>query len=357
MFKILIALKTRNPIIIRPHHRAAKCSIEAARIMYEAALREDAPEDCIQWVGRTSREQTGKLMSHKKIALILATGGPGLVKAAYSSGTPAIGVGAGNVPTFIEKTADPAFAVENILISKTFDNGTTCSSEQAVVVERELADRVVEEFKRQGGYFLSGEEIKKVESVAYDHEKRIMQADIIGQSVQVIAGKAGIKVPEGTRVLIAPLEGVGDDYPLSSEILAPILGFYVADDFHKAVNLCIELNFHGGMGHTASMFSNDDRRVKEFAMVMNAGRVMVNVPSTHGGATSLFSKLRPSFTLGCGTGGKNITTDNVTVPHLLNIQRIARRRMSERFLNFDQSKYFDESYDAESIEKEYNRNY
>ncbi|MBE0477885.1 aldehyde dehydrogenase family protein [Candidatus Aerophobetes bacterium] len=357
IFKILIALKTRNPIIIRPHRMAVKSSIEAARICYEAALQEDAPEDCIQWLAQTSREETQALMAHKNLALILATGGGGLVKAAYSSGTPALGVGAGNVPVYIEPSADVTFAVEQILMSKTFDNGTVCASEQAIVVERCIADKVIGEFKKRKGHFLSDEEIKHLEAVAFDRERGVMNLNIVGKSARVIAKMCNIEVPSDVSVLLAPLKGVGYEYPLSSEILAPILAFYIVDDFEEAVKLCIDLNFHGGIGHTVSLFSNDEERIKQFACLMNAGRIVVNTPSSQGAVGGIYNTLHPSFTLGCGTGGKNITTDNVTATHLLNIQRIARRRINERIGRFDTSLYFNESLDANTIEQQFNRNY
>ena len=357
LFKILISMKTRNPIIISPHRRATNCSSEAARICYQAALKEDAPENCIQWVTHTSREQTHAFMSHKDLALILATGGSGLVKAAYSSGTPSIGVGAGNVPVFIERSADVPFAVEQIFISKTFDNGTVCASEQAIVVERCIADQVISEFKERGAYFLSDEEIKRLETVVFDVDRGGMSAEVVGKSALVIAQMSKIEVPSDVRLLLAPLKGVGPEYPLSSEILAPILAFYVVDDFEQAVNLCIDLNFYGGMGHTASLFSNDEEKIKAFAFVMNAGRIVVNTPSAQGAVGGLYNTLPPSFTLGCGTGGKNITTDNITARNLFNIQRIARRRMNDRIQHFDTNLYFDESLDAKTIEEKFNRNY
>lgn len=357
MFKILIALKTRNPIILSPHRRAVKSTVEAARICYKAALAEDAPEDCIQWFVHSSREETQTLMGDRRLALIIATGGGGLVRAAYSSGNPALGVGAGNVPVFIEKSAHIPFAIEQIITSKTFDNGTLCTSEQSVFVERSIADEVEKEFERQKGYFLSEKEIKLLEKAACDKEKGAMRPTIVGQSARTIANMAGFAIPQGTKILLAPLEGIGKDYPLSSETLAPILGFYVADDFDQAVNLCIELNFHGGMGHTASIYSNDDSKIKEFALMMNAGRIVVNTPSSQGGAGGIYNTLNPSLTLGCGSGGKNITTDNISARHLLNIQRIARRRMNERLENFDKSLYYDETLDADAIEEIYNRNY
>ena len=357
LFKILIALKTRNPIIVHPHPRAVKSSSDAARICYQAALREDAPEDCVQWLRHPSKEQTQTLMAHRDLALILATGGSGLVRAAYSSGTPALGVGAGNVPVFIEQSADVEFAVEQILISKTFDNGTICASEQAIVVERDIAHKVINEFKERKAYFLSDEEIKLLETVAFDHERGTMSLAIVGKSASVIAQMSNIDAPLDTSVLIATLEGVGDEYPLSSEILAPILAFYIVEGFEEAVKLSIDLNFHGGMGHTVSLFSNNEERIKKFALVMNAGRIVVNTPSSQGAVGGIYNVLHPSFTLGCGTGGKNITTDNVTATHLLNIQRIARRRINQRLDHFDMSMYLDESLDVRTIEQRFNRNY
>jgi len=356
LFKTLISLKTRNPIIICPPHKAKQCCAEAARICYEAALQEDAPEDCIQWLTSVSREQTQALMSHPQLALILATGGTGLVRTAYSSGTPTLGVGAGNVPVYVERSADVPFAVEQILLSKTFDNGTVCASEQALVVERCLAEAVREEFERRRGYFLSEEEVIRLEAVAFSRERGLMNPEIVGQPASFIAAKAQLAAPPEVELLIAPLKGVGDKHPLSAEILAPILAFYVVDDFEQAVNLCIDLNYHGGIGHTASIFSNDDEKIKSFALLMNAGRIVVNTPSSQGAVGGLFNTLSPSLTLGCGTGGKNITTDNVTARHLLNIQRIARRRENLRLRQFDQNLYFDESKDAVEIERVFNRN-
>ncbi len=355
MFKILMAMKTRNPIIIGPHPRAQKCSTEAARICYEAALKEDAPEDCVQWLVNAPMDMTHALMSNEKIALVLATGGSGLVKAAYSSGTPALGVGPGNVPVFIDQTADIPFAVEQIMLSKTFDNGTVCASEQAVVVERAIAANVIEQFKKQKAYFLTEEEIRKLEPVVYDSEHHVMNGKIVGKPATVIAEMAKIKVPPDTRLLIALLKGVGKQYPISSEILAPVLAFYSANDFEHAVKLCIDLNFHGGTGHTVSLYCNDDEKIKEFSQVMNAGRIVVNTPSSQGAVGGIFNTLHPSFTLGCGSGGKNITTDNITARNLINVQRIALRRDNDRLAHFDQKLYFDESKDAKAIEKEFNR--
>ena len=368
IFKTLIALKSRNPIIISPHHKAIGCSVEAARICYEAALGEDAPEGCIQWarekdvdVSSSERSEfhaeTQALMSHPKLALILATGGGGVVKAAYASGTPAFGVGSGNVPVLIDKTADISFAVSSILASKTFDNGTVCASEQSIIVEQGIADQVISEFKAQGGYFLSANAVEKVEEIAFDRKRGAMSPAVVGQSVEKIAELAGIAVPAGTKLLLAPLSGVGPAYPLSAEILCPIVAFYTAKDLDSALKICIDLNFFGGMGHSASIYANDESIIREYAIEMNAGRVLVNTPSSQGAIGGVYNKLHTSLTLGCGTTGKNITTDNVTVTHLINIQRVARKRQNERLGHFDKALFYDESLSAEEILTKYNCNY
>jgi acetaldehyde dehydrogenase/alcohol dehydrogenase len=357
IFKTLISLKTRNPIIICPSKKAVNCCSETARICYEAALEAGAPEGSVQWLTSVTREQTNELMTHKDLALILATGGSGLVKSAYSSGTPTIGVGAGNVPVFIEKSADIAFSIDQIFLSKTLDNGTICASEQAVVVEKSISEEVIAEFKKKGAYFLNREEIHILSQVALNPDTKLMNPDIVGKSAKFILDKAGIAAPEDVMLIIAPLDGIGGAYALSHEILAPILAFYIADDFQKAINLCIELNYHGGIGHSASIFSNDDEKIKYFAINMNAGRICVNTPSSQGAVGGTYNRLSPSLTLGCGTSGKNITTDNVTAKHLLNIQRISRRRPNERFIRMDRDFYLDESYNAEQVNEIYNRNY
>jgi acetaldehyde dehydrogenase / alcohol dehydrogenase len=356
IFKILLAMKTRNPIIISPHRRALKCSIEAARICYDAAMSEDAPEHCIQWIAESSREQTHGLMSHPDMALILATGGGSLVNAAYSSGTPAIGVGAGNVPVCIERSADIPFAVSQIIYSKTFDNGTICASEQAIVVEKSIEEEVVRELEGQGAYMLSEEECVKLEPIVFNMERGLMQADIVGQPATKLAEMAGITVPDNTVLLIGRQTEIGKHRPLSSEILAPVLALYVAEGFYSVINTCIDLNYHGGIGHTASIYSNDNKKIMEFASQMNAGRIVVNTPSSQGAVGGIFNTLHPSMTLGCGSGGKNITTDNVTATHLLNIQRVARRRNNDKFLQVDINKYLDESLTSKDLEYEYHKN-
>ena len=357
MFKILICLKSRNPIIISSHRSAARSCAETVRICYEAALNAGAPEDCIQMISSGSRDFTQMIMAHPKVALILATGGTGLVKAAYSSGNPAIGVGPGNVPVFIDESADIPFAISNIISSKTFDNGTICASEQAIVVVDSIEKQVKAEFERQNCYFLNTEEIKKVEKIAIVSETNSMSPLIVGQPVSVIAQKAGITVPEGIEILIAKLDGIGKEYPLSVEVLAPILAFYSAKDYDTAVNFCIDLNYLGGIGHSACIYANDEKRIMEYAELLNAGRILVNTPTSQGAVGYFYNHLSPSLTLGCGTGGKNITTENITAKNLINIQRVSRRKPNELWFSHNQAKYFDESFTTDEIMKEYYKNH
>ncbi len=328
LFKILIALKSRNPLIIRPHGAAKKCTIQAAKLCYEAALAAGAPEHCIQWVKRSSQDETLQMMAHRKTALVLATGSVDLVRAAQRSGTPTIGVGPGNVPVYIGKSADVPFAVEQIHLSKIFDYGTICASEQAMIVRACHAKEVHAEFARRGAYFVTGDEIDRLSQVAYNAEQRIMRIEVIGQPATKIAEMADIDVPPETTLLIAELDGVGIDVPLSHEILAPILASYTARDMDEGVEMCRRINRHGGLGHTVSMFSRNEQMIRRFAEVMNAGRILINTPASHGALGATYNGLQPSMTLGCGSGGKNITTDNISARHLLNIQRIARRKES-----------------------------
>jgi len=357
IFKVLITVKTRNPLIISPPQAASRCTAAAAEICYRAALEAGAPEHCIQWLSKPSPATLEELMSHPHLALILATGTDVLVRKAYQSGTPAIGVGPGNVPVYIGTSADIPYAVHSIIESKTLDNGTICASEQAVVVKKTIAEQVVEEFKKQRAYFLSPEEIEKVGRIAYDPERGIMAATVVGQSVQRIAQSAGIEVPSETTLLVAQLDGVGRQYPLSAEILAPILAFYVEEDFDRAIKRCSEITHFGGLGHTAVIYSNTDERIQYFSQTIDAGRILVNIPSTYGALGGIDNTLSPSFTLGCGSGANNITTDNITARHLLNIHRITRRRPNPRWKSFDKQRYLDESATAEEIEKEFNKNF
>jgi len=351
LFKILISMKSRNPIIIRPHGAAVKCSVEAARLCAEAARKAGAPEHSIQWIPRSTKGEALTMMAHKKTAMILATGSVELVRAASRSGNPSIGIGPGNVPVYIGKTADVPFAVEQIVMSKTFDYGTVCASEQAVVANRLNADQILREFKKRKAYVLNPEEIRRLEPVAFNADQKVMRVEVIGQPAPKIARMAGLDVPDDTSLLLAPLEVVGLDSPLSLEILAPILAFYVADDFEQAIELCRQINHHGGLGHTASIFSNNEERIEYFTAAMNAGRILVNTPASHGALGGTYNRLRPSLMLACGTSGKNITTDNISARNLLNIHRIARRMVNPCILPDFVHEYLDEANDIDEIEK------
>jgi acetaldehyde dehydrogenase/alcohol dehydrogenase len=356
VFKMLITMKTRNPVIISPTAAAKNCVAEACRIGYEAALGAGAPEHSIQWLAKPNLIKTKELMSHSGLALILATGTGELVKTSYSSGTPTIGVGAGNVPVYIGQTADIPYAVTSILSSKTFDNGSICASEQAVVVKRTVADAVIAEFRRQKAYFLSPEETEKVGRIAYDQESHLMAARVVGQPVGRIAEMAGITVPKDTSVLIARLTEVSRQQPLSAEILAPILAFYIEDNFEAGIERCAEITRFGGIGHTAVIYSNNPERIEYFANAIDVARILVNTPSTQGALGGMVTMIPPSFTLSCGSGGKNSTTDNISTRNLLNIHRICRRRVNERWMNMDHARYLDESFRGKDLETEFNKN-
>ena len=321
IFKILIAIKSRNAIVLSPHPSAAKCIAETARLMRDAGVREGLPPDSVQCLTRSALEGTDALMKHKKTAVILATGGIGLVRAAYSSGKPAFGVGPGNVPVFVERSADIAKAVRDILSGTCFDNGTICASEQAVVADAPIAKALREEFTKQGARFLSAEEAVKVGAVLITPQ-RTLNAKIVGRSAEHIAQLAGVSVPSGTRCLIADCAGVGRDFPWSFEKLSPTLAFFEVDGLDKGAARCLEILQFGGMGHTAGMHTGSRDAAIEFGEQMPASRVVINSPTTHG-AIGFSTDLSPSMTLGCGSWGGNVTSDNVSPLHLLDIKRVA----------------------------------
>ncbi len=321
IYKSLIALKSRNAVVFSPHPSATGCSGEAAAIMHRAAVAAGAPEGIIGCISRSTPQGTDALMHHPLVGVILATGGSAMVRAAYSAGKPAYGVGPGNVPAFIERSAEIRDAVRRILASKTFDNGTICASEQAVVVEECIRQQVIDEFKAQGGYFLSGAEAKKLESVVVLARGGLNPA-IVGRSAAKIARMAGLNVPEGTRVLLVEPGGVGHAFPLSMEKLSPILAFYTEPDWQAACQRCIEILEFGGIGHTLSIHSRDQRIIMEFAMKKPVFRILVNTSSSQG-AIGATTGLSPALTLGCGAWGGSITSDNVTPLHLINIKRLA----------------------------------
>lgn len=319
IFKAMIAIKSRNGIVFSPHPSALKCTLEAVKIVHDAAVDAGAPENIISCISLPSIQATNELMKHKDIALIIATGGPGMVKASYSAGKPALGVGAGNSPAYIERTANIEKAVRNIMASKTFDNGTICASEQSIIVEECNRDAVIAEFKKQGGYFMTSEETSKVCKLLFK-DGHTMNAKCVGRSADVIAKAAEISIPEGTRVLIGEQCGVGPDYPLSYEKLTTVLGFYTVKDWHEACELSIEL-LQNGIGHTMSLHTEDRDIVLKFTQ-KPAARILVNTGSAQGG-TGASTSLMPSFTLGCGTWGGSSTSENVTPLHLINIKRVA----------------------------------
>jgi acetaldehyde dehydrogenase (acetylating) len=321
IFKILIAIKSRNAIVLSPHPSAARCINESARVMREDGVKEGLPAEAIGCMTTATIEGTEALMKHKQTAVILATGGIGLVRAAYSSGKPAFGVGPGNVPVFVERTADVPKAVQDILTSKCFDNGTICASEQSVVCDAPIEQAVREQFKAQGAYFLSQSEADQLGKIVATPQRSLNPA-IVGKSVEVIAKMAGLSVPPGTRCLIAEVAGVGREYPLSMEKLSPILAFYVADGLVKGAERCYEVLRYGGMGHTAGVHTRSREAAIQYGSEMPASRITVNTPTTHG-AIGFSTALPPSMTLGCGSWGGNVTSDNVSPLHLLDIKRVA----------------------------------
>jgi acetaldehyde dehydrogenase (acetylating) len=321
IFKTLISLKSRNAIVISPHPSAIKCTVEALKICSKAAVEAGAPEGLIGWIAKPTMDTTIELMKHKDVNLILATGGGGLVRAAYSSGKPAYGVGPGNVPVYIEKTANVNNAVKMIVDSKTFDNGTICASEQAIVVDQNIKTMTIRELKNNGAYFLNEAEKANLENVI-SPVKGMLNPAIVGRSVKTISEMAGFHIPEGTRLLIAEEDRIGKDIPFSIEKLAPIFALYTANSVEEAKNVCIELLNLGGSGHSLSIHTNDERVVRTFGIEMPVSRILVNTLSSIGAAGAT-TGLTPSMTLGCGSYGGNITSDNITAHHLLNIKRIA----------------------------------
>jgi acetaldehyde dehydrogenase (acetylating) len=321
IYKILIAIKARCTIVISPHPSAVKCITRVAEVMEEAARRAGAPAGSINWMTTVTLEGTQELMKQREVAVILATGGMGLVRAAYSAGKPAYGVGPGNAPAFIERSANVKKAVHDIITGKTFDNGVLCSTENSAVVDEPIADEVKREFQAQGGYFMNAAEMEAVANVLVTPQ-RLPNPALVGKTAVYIAGKCGITVPPETRVLIAPLAGVGRDYPLSIEKLCPVLSYYIVKDWREGCERCKQILRYGGMGHTMSIHSQNDQIILEFGLHKPAYRIVVNSPTTHG-SVGLSTGLDPAMTLGCGGFGGNITSDNISPRHLLNIKRVA----------------------------------
>lgn len=343
MFKAIIAIKTRNPIIFAFHPSAQKCSSQAAKVVYDAALKAGAPENCVQWIEEPSLEATNLLMNNEGVALILATGGSGMVKSAYSCGKPALGVGPGNVPAYIEKTCNLQRTVCDIILSKTFDNGMICASEQAVIVDEEISKEFEKLMKELGCHLCSEEEIKKLEKLAFPPEKNscALNPNIVGKSAHWIAKEAGFSVPEKTKILICKINSIGVSSPLSREKLSPVLAYITVKDSKEGIQKASEMVEFGGLGHSAAVHSDDENVIKQFSEKVKAGRIVVNSPSTHGAIGDLYNSNRASLTLGCGSYGKNSIISNVTCENLINLKRVARRKVNMQWFKIPKKIFFE----------------
>ncbi len=341
IFKAMISIKTRNPIIFAFHPSAQKCSSAAARIVRDAAVAAGAPENCVQWVEQPSIEGTNTLMNHEGVAIVLATGGSAMVKAAYSTGKPALGVGPGNTPAYVEKTARIKRAVNDLIISKSFDNGMICASEQGVIVDAEVYDTVKAEFEAHQVYIVKENELAKLEKAVMNEAKTAVNPAIVGHSAVSIAKDAGINVPAGTKILIAELEDAGADYPLSREKLSPVLAMFKANSREHGLELCEKMLKLGGEGHTAVLHSEDEDLHIQFGLRMNACRILINSPAAQGGIGDIYNEMIPSLTLGCGSYGKNSVSKNVTSINLINTKTVTKRRNNMQWFKLPEKIYFE----------------
>ena len=340
LFKCIVAMKTRNAVIFSPHPKAWRCCSEAVRIMREAAVKHGAPKGVFTCVESPTLPDNAYLMHHKDVGLIDATGGPGVVRAAYSSGKPALGVGAGNTPVYLEKSGDLNTAIVDIIVSKTFDNGTICASEQTVVIDDDIYDAALQKFGELGAHICNEKETKLLERTVIDPQTGFMQPMAVGQKATDIARFVGLTVKPNTKLLIAEIHGVGREHPLSVEKLFPVLAVYRAKSVSEALKTCIDVNHAGGLGHTAVIFSRNEQVIREFGNLMNAGRIIVNSPGAIGALGAVYNDLVPTFSFGCGTGGGNSTTDNVNVQHYLNIKRVARRTQNHMWFRVPNQIFF-----------------
>ena len=342
MFKSIIAAKTRNVIVFGFHPSAQKCSVQAATYLRDAAIKAGAPENCILWIEEPSIEATRALMNHPAVNLILATGGTGMVKSAYSCGKPALGVGPGNVPCYIDKTAKLKTSVNDLVMSKSFDNGMICASEQSVIVDKDIKDQFEWLMREAGCYFLSEDETNRLRSKMFIEEKgEALNSSIVGKSPYDIAKLAEIDVPKDTKVLVLKENGVGIEYPFSKEKLSPVLAYYVVENSDEGIELAEKLIEFGGLGHSAVIHSEDDETIQKFSQKVKVGRIIVNSPSTHGAIGDIYDTNMPSLTLGCGTFGGNSTTANVSSVNLINIKRVAKRRVNMQWFKVPEKIYFE----------------
>ncbi len=340
LFKCIMAIKTRNAVIFGAHPKAWHCCQEAIRIMYETAVKHGAPEGVFTCLESPTIPDNNYLMRHKEVKLIDATGGPGAVKAAYSSGKPALGVGPGNTPVYLEKTALLDMAVVDIITSKTFDNGTICASEQTVVIDDEIYDLAIRKFAELGAHICSQKETEILGRAVIDPETGFMRPEAVGQKAIDIARTCGLRVKPDTKLLVAPIHGVGREHPLSVEKLFPVLAVYRAKSVDEALRVCVDVNHAGGLGHTAVVFSRDDEIIRMFSEAINAGRIIANSPGSIGALGGVYNDMVPTFSFGCGTGGGNSTTDNVNMYHYLNIKRVARRTQAHMWFRVPNQIYF-----------------
>ena len=341
MFKSIIAAKTRNVIIFGFHPSAQKSSSEAAKILRDAAVKAGAPENCILWIEEPSVAATRFLMNHPNVNLILATGGTGMVKSAYSCGKPALGVGPGNVPCYIDKTAKLKTSVNDLVMSKSFDNGMICASEQAVLVDKEIYQEFEKLMREAGCYFLNPEEKEKLKYAMFEEDGFKLKSHVPGKSAYTIAHEAGFEIPKDTKVLVVYEEGIGEEYPFSKEKLSPVLTYYIVENKEEGIEKSERLLEFGGLGHSAVIHSEDKETVLEFSKRMKAGRIIVNSPSTHGAIGDIYNTNMPSLTLGCGSFGGNSTTANVSSVNLLNIKRVAKRRVNMQWFKVPEKIYFE----------------
>ena len=341
LFKSIISIKARNPIIFGFHPSAQNCSAEAARTVYEAAVKAGAPENCIQWIETPSIEATNALMNHPNIALVLATGGAGMVKAAYSTGKPALGVGPGNVPCYINENVDVERACNDLMLSKTFDNGMICASEQAAIVDKSISAQFEKYLSENNCYFLSEAETKKLSEYMFPADRAGVNPVVVGKPAEWIAEQAGLKVPVKTKILIGKIKDVGPEYPLSREKLSPVLAYIVVKNEDEGILMAKKMLEMGGLGHSAVVHSDDAEVVRRYGNAMKVGRLIANSPSSQGGIGDIYNENTPSLTLGCGSFGKNSTTSNVSAMNLLNIKRIAKRRNNMQWFKVPPKIYFE----------------
>jgi acetaldehyde dehydrogenase/alcohol dehydrogenase len=340
LFKCIIAIKTRNAAVFSPHPKASRCCYEAVKIMYETALKHGAPEGVFTCIEAPTLADNAYVMHHKDVSLIDATGGQNVVKAAYSSGKPALGVGPGNTPVYLEKTADLGMAVVDIITSKTFDNGTICASEQTVVIDDEIYDLAIKKFAELGAHICNEQETALLGRTVIDPATGFMRPMAVGQKASDIARFIGLAVEPNTKLLIAPIQGVGPAHPLSVEKLFPVLSVYRAKSVDEALKVCVDVNHAGGTGHTAVVFSRNEEIIGKFSEVINAGRIIVNSPGSIGAIGGVYNDMVPTLSFGCGTGGGNSTMDNVSVYNYLNIKRVARRTQAPMWFRVPNQIYF-----------------